>query len=144
MVTGQIGEILVRALHELYDMYKQGGLEIPSMHSRSEKWSPWYQSDFIGTVLRGFPIPEIYIAKKSTDPQTGKSIYTVVDGRERLMTLFDYVSGKGVIMYTGEVPRFSYLDNQKKKMVFNYCLVVRDLGEMSQAPIKEIFSRLTK
>ena len=56
----------------------------------------WINKDkveFIKTVLEGYPFPEIYIAAGSVDTKTGEGAEVLVDGQQRITTLFQYFKG---------------------------------------------------
>lgn len=49
-------------------------------------WSPKQKSELIESILMGIPLPLIYV--KEDD----KGVYIIVDGRQRLTTLFQFIS----------------------------------------------------
>jgi hypothetical protein len=55
---------------------------------RSAVWDAKQKSELIESILMGIPLPLIYV--KEDD----KGVYIIVDGRQRLTTLFDYMDNK--------------------------------------------------
>jgi hypothetical protein len=53
---------------------------------RQTVWSPKQQSELIESILMGIPLPLIYV--KEDD----KGVYIIVDGRQRLTTLFEFMN----------------------------------------------------
>src|SRR5664279_4642390 len=53
---------------------------------RHAVWSPKQKSELIESILMGIPLPLIYV--KEDD----KGVYIIVDGRQRLTTLFQFMS----------------------------------------------------
>src|ERR1039457_4032453 len=53
-------------------------------------WTNKDKVKFLETVLEGYPFPEIYIAAGSIDPETGEGTEMLVDGQQRITTLFQY------------------------------------------------------
>jgi len=53
---------------------------------RHAVWSPKQKSELIESILMGIPLPLIYV--KEDD----KGVYIIVDGRQRLTTLFDFMN----------------------------------------------------
>ncbi|MBT6046714.1 MAG: DUF262 domain-containing protein [Candidatus Scalindua sp.] len=51
-------------------------------------WSPKQKSELIESILMGIPLPLIYV--KEDD----KGVYIIVDGRQRLTTLFEFMNHK--------------------------------------------------
>lgn len=64
--------------------------EIP-IQRPSDQWDRAAQSLLIHTLMQGYCCPEIYIVHKSVDSFQPK---IVLDGKQRLTTVYDYVKGK--------------------------------------------------
>lgn len=78
---------------DLLSWQEQGALVLsPKFQRRGAVWKPAARSYFIDTLLRGFPVPLIHI-RLTTDIRRG-AIREVVDGQQRLRTLFDFIGGK--------------------------------------------------
>lgn len=59
---------------------------------RNSVWSAKDRRFFLDTIFRGYPVPAIYINKETGDD--GKSMYHIIDGKQRLETIFLFVKGK--------------------------------------------------
>src|SRR4051812_37812724 len=57
---------------------------------RGSVWSPKAKSFFIDTVVKGFPVPLLFIQDK-TDPKTYEPKRLVVDGQQRIRTVLAFV-----------------------------------------------------
>jgi uncharacterized protein with ParB-like and HNH nuclease domain len=68
---------------DLYQWYKDGTLILQPKFQRREVWSKNARSYLIDTIVRGYPIPKLYV-RQQIDLDTGKSIREVVDGQQRL------------------------------------------------------------
>lgn len=55
---------------------------------REYVWSSKKQSELIESLLMGIPLPALYMKEDEN------GVYVVVDGRQRLTTLFNYINGK--------------------------------------------------
>ena len=75
----------VRSCADLYRMYKNNQLEIQPDFQRNFVWKPAVQTYFIDSLLKGLPIPTIFIA---LDTNTGKRI--VIDGLQRISTIVKF------------------------------------------------------
>src|SRR5690242_17497674 len=64
---------------------------------RRSVWIPKAKSFLIDTILRGMPIPPIFIRLR-VDPIRQRSIREVIDGQQRLKTVLDFVGGGFPIM----------------------------------------------
>lgn len=79
-----------RSVSELFDMYRQKEIIIPSLQ-REYVWNYEQASLFIDSILRGLPIPSFFVTEIN-----GK--YLMIDGLQRLHTLYLYISG---VNYSG-------------------------------------------
>ena len=82
---------------ELITMYEEGELEKPEMQ-RKYVWDKNEASRFIDSILLGLPVPSIFLAKTDDEKRL------IVDGYQRIMTVFDYVK-RGV--FGGDGKSFS-------------------------------------
>ena len=105
-------------------------------------WSNKHKSAFIQTVLDGYPFPEIYIAAGEVDPDTGEGKEMLVDGQQRLTTLKQYFEASPDLRLSRGVTPYSELPEEKKVDFLEYQVVVRDLGKIDIAEIKEVFQRI--
>ncbi|MBS3104196.1 DUF262 domain-containing protein [Candidatus Woesearchaeota archaeon] len=65
-------------------------LTLAPYFQRRTVWSDKARSYLIDTILRGSPIPPIYM-RHHIDPQTKKSVREIVDGQQRLRTILNYL-----------------------------------------------------
>lgn len=105
-------------------------------------WSTKHKLAFVKTVLEGFPFPEIYIAAGSVDLDTSKSHELLVDGQQRLDTLFQYFNGSETLKLTRDIVPYKMLTSEKKSAFLDYEVVVRDLGDIPIEEVKQIFQRI--
>lgn len=73
------------------DLERNGQLDLDPSYQRRSVWSPKDRRFFLDTILRGYPSPAIYLHKTVKD---GHPIYAVVDGKQRLETIFRFVKNK--------------------------------------------------
>ncbi|GAB2899765.1 DUF262 domain-containing protein [Microbulbifer echini] len=105
-------------------------------------WTNKDKIEFIKTVLEGYPFPEIYIAAGRVDPKTGEGSEVLVDGQQRISTLYQYFKGSPDIKLSNNLPAYSDLDEEKQIAFLEYKVVVRDMGNMPIEHIKEVFKRI--
>jgi len=116
----------------------------PSFQRRSV-WSDTARSYLMDTVVRGKPIPKVFI-RQIINPTTKKSIREVVDGQQRLRTILSYISDGFKINpkhnsdFGGKY--FSQLDEDIQRNILNYEISTDLLVNMSNADVLDIFSRL--
>ena len=105
-------------------------------------WSHKHKSAFIETVLCGYPFPEIYIAAGEVNTETGEGTEMLVDGQQRVTTLQQYFQGAPDLKLSGEISPYSELRKKEQTDFLEYEVVVRDLGNISTAEIKQVFRRI--
>jgi hypothetical protein len=105
-------------------------------------WSMTDKNNFIDTILRGYPFPEIYIADGEVNLDTGKGTQLLVDGQQRITTITEYFTGATTLKLQKGRSSYHALSDQQKKDFLNYDVAVRNLGIVSREQIIEIFSRI--
>lgn len=105
-------------------------------------WTNKDKVEFIKTVLEGYPFPEIYIAAGHVDPKTGEGAEVLVDGQQRITTLYQYFKGSPDIKLGKNIPSYSELGEKKQIDFLEYKVVVRDMGNMPLDEIKVVFQRI--
>lgn len=104
-------------------------------------WRLIHKIDFIKTILLGYPFPEIFIAEGDLDIENMTSRDRVVDGQQRLNSIYEYVNDK----FEVDGKLFSNLDPRQKEEFLKYEIAIIDLDLRYDDPnIKEIFKRLNR
>lgn len=65
----------------------------PKYQRSSEVWSEEKQSFLIDSLVKNFPIPPIFL-HEFIDQSSGKTKYDVIDGKQRLTSIFKFIEGK--------------------------------------------------
>ncbi len=129
----------------LNDLWRREQLDLSPPYQRRSVWPDRFRSDFITTVLLNYPCPAIFLYEEiRTD---GSFLYKVVDGKQRLTTLFDFVNDEITVSeeYPNMVLRgrtFSSLDDQIKLNVWRYAFSVEFIEQENEAVINDIFNRI--
>lgn len=131
-----------RKLRFLITALRDGTLIPDPEFQRQLVWSNKDKLGFLDTVLRGYPFPEIYIASGDVNPETGQGTEMLVDGQQRIQTLYQYFTGSDKIKLGREITPYSELDEISKRNFLEYEVVVRDLGLVNMEEIKEVFKRI--
>jgi hypothetical protein len=112
---------------------------------RRDVWSPKAKSHLIDTILRGLPIPIIFI-RQNVDPQQRKTIREVVDGQQRLRAVTSYSRDEFPIVKSQSPSfggkKFSQLPQDAQQRFLNYEFSVVLLEEVSNEDVLDIFARL--
>lgn len=126
-----------------WDAAKQ--LELNPRFQRRSVWTDKAKSFLIDTILRGKPIPKIFIRQK-INVTTKTSIREVVDGQQRLRTILSFIKDGFVVskrqnaQYGGVL--FSQLPDEVQAQVLSYEVSVDLLINLPDAEVLDIFSRL--
>lgn len=105
-------------------------------------WTNKDKVEFVRTILEGYPFPEIYIAAGKVDTKTGEGAEVLVDGQQRITTLFQYFKGSPDLKLPKGLPLYDKLDEEEQVRFLEYKVVVRDLGNMAMDQIKQVFQRI--
>ena len=104
-------------------------------------WTHEHQEDFIDTILKGLPFPEIYTCQGDIDIKNLKTVQHVIDGQQRLTTIRNYINGNFKNPLKKVKPYESLSDNETKDFL-GYQIVVRDIGAVDDDTVREIFRRI--
>lgn len=129
---------------EIYQKLQAGRLNVSPEFQRKLVWRRQHQIEFIETILKNYPFPEVYFAPEKVDTQRLELRELVVDGQQRLTAIREYIAGSGVFAQPSSIPTFADLPNEQKEDFLNYEVSVRYLKNASDAQIKEIFQRINR
>lgn len=123
-----------------------GQLEMKPAFQRNIVWLNAQKSYLIDSVLKGYPIPEIYMQECVNED--GVTTYKVVDGQQRINSILEYVN-ESYCLDAEMSPEwagvyFSQLPTEQRKEFFQYNFVVRILPEIQESQLREIFQRLNR
>lgn len=126
----------------------EGRLRLRPAFQRNLVWSQEQKSYLVDSILRNYPIPELYI-QVGTQPGIDDDLMIVVDGQQRLAACIQFYTDK--LRLSGEEldPKwngrvYSELPDELRKRFSRYKLLVRDLPELTDAQTREIFRRLNR
>lgn len=133
------------SINDFVEWDKQGHLKLNPSFQRRPVWSDSAKSYLMDTILRGKPIPKVFIRQK-INVTTKTSEREIVDGQQRLRTILSFVKDGFVVAkrqnsdYGGKF--FSQLDESVQAQLLSYELAVDLLINMPDKEILDIFSRL--
>lgn len=131
-----------RRLRVLLTAIGNGSLLPQPEFQRRLVWINKDKIEFIKTVIEGYPFPEIYIAAGEVDTKTGEGAEMLVDGQQRITTLYQYFKGSADLRLPANLPAYNDLSQEEQVKFLEYKVVVRDLGNMSIEQIKQVFQRI--
>lgn len=75
---------------DFLEWQRQGTLDLQPFYQRRPVWNPRIKSLLIDSIIRGFPIPLIFLHSR-LDVSTSRSVRQVVDGQQRLRTILSFI-----------------------------------------------------
>jgi hypothetical protein len=135
----------------LTDQIKDGLLSVDNSFQRQYIWTVKNQAKLIETILLGYAIPEIYLWEQQTDSVTGNTQLSIIDGQQRLGSIFDFINEKFSLkssfldnkdaIYKNKT--FSKLTEDERNTIWKYPVSVRFIkDEVSREDIVSMFLRL--
>lgn len=130
---------------EIFNKIRSGQLSINNDYQRKLVWKKQHKFDFIDTILRNYPFPEVYLAPGSLDQEKLILVDEIVDGQQRLTTIHDYINGVDVFSLPRiPIKRFSELDPSEKNIFLNYEISIRYLKGVTALQVRDIFQRINR
>ena len=81
-------------ISEFYDNYTSNKYRFDVTYQRkSGVWSEDKKSFLIDSILKNYPVPAIFL-RPCVDNDTGKTVYDVVDGKQRLEAIVDFIENR--------------------------------------------------
>jgi hypothetical protein len=125
---------------------ESGELVLRPRYQRNPVWLHPQKSFLIDTVLRGYPVPEIYMQDVVSADATQK--HFVVDGQQRLTACLEFVAGEFELSpkESPDWPEMTFEDlaTDEKTKVLSYVFVVRLMPDIDEDELRSIFRRLNR
>jgi len=129
------------------DIFKRKRLNLNPSYQRRSVWNQTFKDYFIDTLLLDYPAPAIFLYEEIDDQ--GTSRYNVVDGKQRLTAIFEFVGNEFPVAETAERSDlrgkyFKDLDSEDKKVFWAYEFSVEYLISSDEKVINGIFDRINR
>ena len=136
------------SINDFLEWHNNRQLILSPKFQRRSVWTDVARSYLMDTIVRGLPIPKIFI-RQSINVQTRASIREVVDGQQRLRTILSFLHDGFVISkkhnpdYGGlYFSQLNQIDDDIQANILNYELAVDLLVNMPDEKILDVFGRL--
>jgi Protein of unknown function DUF262 len=108
---------------------------------RNLVWRDTHKKDFIDTVLKGYPFPQMFFSRGKIDVEKMSSTACIVDGQQRTNALMEFLENK----FSVNGKFFTDLDSEAKSSFLKYEIAVVELDLDNDSPdVLEIFKRLNR
>ena len=131
------------SLSAIAEMVKNESIDISPHYQRRDRWHVEKQSALIESFLLNIPVPPVYLSEDEY------GTYTVIDGKQRITSIYEFLSGKFKLKDLKEVPElngftFEALPSQlKRALSVRPFMRVITLLKQSDPELKyEVFLRL--
>jgi hypothetical protein len=121
-------------------------LEVKPPYQRNPVWLDPQKSSLIDTILRGYPVPELYM--QDVIDSDGNELHYVVDGQQRIRACMEFVDGE-FELDADESPdyaemTFDDLSETDRKKVWGYPFIVRLMPDVPEEEMRDIFKRINR
>lgn len=130
-----------------WDFYTRGLLDLDPPYQRKSVWNQAYRDYFIDTILLQYPSPAIFLFEEIS-PE-GRSAYHVIDGKQRLLTMFGFIKNDFPVSDTAERASlrgqfFNQLSDEFKREFWSYQFSVEYIPTDEESVINNIFDRINR
>ena len=144
------------SISEIYQKIQKDTLFLDPVYQRQKIWKKDKQTAFIESLYMGIIVPPIYVVETSSKDVLKPNTYEVVDGKQRLTAIMEYVSGnlqlveKSLEYYTdwfagkkfGQIrEEYEEETNEMLSSVLDIYVITSNSPEFTKY---DIFSRLNK
>ncbi|MDO8732136.1 MAG: DUF262 domain-containing protein [Actinomycetota bacterium] len=134
----------------LLEQNRREQLDLDPPYQRRSVWTPRDRRSFMDTIFKNYPSPPIFL-HKTIDLATGEATYHVVDGKQRISTVLQFLDNKvylphdfGDSRFAGKRWRDLSEDDEARVRLWNYRVTVEEIDDVSPTFVREVFERLNK
>lgn len=130
-----------------HDLYNRELLNLDPPYQRRSVWNQSFKDYFIDTILLNYPAPAIFLYEEIDT--TGTAEYYVVDGKQRLTTIFEFIRDEYPVSDNAVITElrgkfFDELSSEVKKGIWSYTFLVEYVPTTDESIINNIFDRINR
>lgn len=131
----------------LRDLRNRDLLDMDPSYQRRSVWNQSFKDYFIDTILLHYPSPAIFLFEEMAP--SGRAVYHVVDGKQRLTTIFEFIGNEFPVPEKAEktILRGKYFDqlsDDTKRELWSYQFSVEYLPTDEEGIINNVFDRINR
>lgn len=129
------------SLLNLVNDIRAGRLIPDAYFQRNLVWREVHKRDFIETILKGYPFPQIFISKGKVNVESMSTISCIVDGQQRCNAIAEFIDGS----FEANGKTYANLGETQKSDFLKYEVAVIELELENDDPkVQEIFQRINR
>ena len=133
------------SVRDFEEWQQRGQLSLSPKFQRRSVWNTKAKSYLIDTIIRGKPIPKLYM-RQDINPKTRRTIREIVDGQQRLRTVLAFLQDAFRISRTHNEEYgnryFSDLHEEAQGHILRYEFSVDLLQDMPDNEVYDVFARI--
>lgn len=133
-------------ISDIVQWNEKGELELSPKYQRNNVWNEKAKTYLIDTIIRGLPIPPIFLRQR-VDITTKSTSREIIDGQQRIRAILEYVVDEKYAIkkshnkeYGGK--KYSDLDEDAQEAILEYEIVAEVVTEKDESVIYDMFARL--
>lgn len=138
-------ETKVYSINDFLNWYERGELTLSPKYQRKSVWNSKAESYLIDTIVRGLPIPQVFL-RQTIDTNLRKTSREVIDGQQRLSTIIKFISNEFPLMksHNTDLGGFYYddLSDDIKEAVLDYQIPVELIKTKEDSVVYDMFMRV--
>jgi len=120
-------------------------LAVAPEFQRRSVWGRPARASLIDTLLRGLPVPPIYLRAKQSESKS-KLVREVIDGQQRISAVLDYIDGRFALLPSFDADwagkEFDELSESDQDAIRTYPFLCEVFHSISDTQVLEVFARL--
>lgn len=130
-----------------HDLWTRKLLDLDPPYQRRSVWTQHFKDYFVDTVLLNYPAPALFVFEDIA--ADGRSLYHVVDGKQRLTALFEFIRGAFPVSESSDCTHlrgsyFGSMPDDVKKLFWGYQFLVEYIPSSDEKIINAIFDRINR
>ncbi|HCC07779.1 MAG TPA: DUF262 domain-containing protein [Clostridiales bacterium] len=132
-------------INDIIQWYESEEIQLSPKYQRNSVWNDKAKSYLIDTIIRGLPIPPIFM-RQTIDVATRKTFREIIDGQQRLRAIIEFIQNKFAISkshnseYGGK--KYEDLLEDIKEQILEYEIFAEVINEKDDTTIYDMFARL--
>jgi hypothetical protein len=133
------------SINDFLNWFDNSELTLSPKYQRNSVWNNSAKSYLMDTILRGYPIPQIFI-RQIIDTNTRKTTREIIDGQQRLRSIIEFTQDAFPILKTHNSnlsgKYFSDLNDDLKEKFLSFNISTEIIKLKEDSKIYEMFARL--